>query len=56
MKRSRVRFLGVYGEDLKNAPAVGIEPVTSRSLGGHHIHYATATKFRIMRRLIWVYA
>ncbi len=39
MKRSRVRFLGlepvlgVYGGDLKNASIVGIEPVTSRSLG-----------------------
>ncbi|KAH3867561.1 hypothetical protein DPMN_030693 [Dreissena polymorpha] len=28
----------------KNAPTVGIEPVISRSLGGHHIHYTTATK------------
>ncbi|KAH3884281.1 hypothetical protein DPMN_008260 [Dreissena polymorpha] len=35
--------LGVFGEDLKSAPTVGIEPVTSRSLGGHHIHYTTAT-------------
>ncbi|KAH3824286.1 hypothetical protein DPMN_126120 [Dreissena polymorpha] len=43
MKRSRVRLLGVYGGDLKNAPIVGIDPVTSRSLGGHHIPYATAT-------------
>ncbi|KAH3866891.1 hypothetical protein DPMN_030014 [Dreissena polymorpha] len=48
-KRSRVRFLGldpvlgVYGGDLKNAPSVGIEPMTARSLGGHHIHYTTAT-------------
>ncbi|KAH3735431.1 hypothetical protein DPMN_041959 [Dreissena polymorpha] len=42
MKRSRVRFLGVYGGDLKNAPTVGIEPVISPSLGGQHIHYATA--------------
>ncbi|KAH3699475.1 hypothetical protein DPMN_074431 [Dreissena polymorpha] len=29
--------------DQKNAPTAGIEPVTSRSLGGHHIHYTTAT-------------
>ncbi|KAH3872904.1 hypothetical protein DPMN_036127 [Dreissena polymorpha] len=51
LKRSRVRFLGlepvlgVYGGDLKNAPTVGIEPVTSRSRGGHHIHYTTATNY-----------
>ena len=49
LKCSRVHFLGlepvlgVYGGDLKNAPTVGIEPMTSLSLGGHHIHYATAT-------------
>ncbi|KAH3856334.1 hypothetical protein DPMN_098920 [Dreissena polymorpha] len=49
LKRSRVRFLGlkpvlgVFGGYLKNARTVGIDPVTSRSLGGHHIHYATAT-------------
>ncbi|KAH3863370.1 hypothetical protein DPMN_026355 [Dreissena polymorpha] len=42
MKRSRVRFLGIYGEDLKNALTVVMEPMTSRSLGGHHIRYATA--------------
>ncbi|KAH3790410.1 hypothetical protein DPMN_168609 [Dreissena polymorpha] len=42
MKRSRVSVLGVYGGDLKKAPTVGIEPETSRSLGGHHIHYTTA--------------
>ncbi|KAH3822562.1 hypothetical protein DPMN_124346 [Dreissena polymorpha] len=35
--------LGVFGRDLKNAATVGIESMTSRSLGGHHIHYATAT-------------
>ncbi|KAH3876838.1 hypothetical protein DPMN_000688 [Dreissena polymorpha] len=29
--------------DLKNAPTVGIEPMTSLLLGGHHIHYTTAT-------------
>jgi len=29
--------------DLKNAPTAGIEPMTSRSLGRHHIHYTTAT-------------
>ncbi|KAH3864905.1 hypothetical protein DPMN_027938 [Dreissena polymorpha] len=51
LKRSRVRFLGlesvlgVFGGDLKNAPTVGIEPMTSRSLGGHHIHYTTATEW-----------
>ncbi|KAH3700866.1 hypothetical protein DPMN_075847 [Dreissena polymorpha] len=47
LKRSRVRFLGlepVLGVYVgKNAPTVGIEPVTSRLLGRHHIHYATAT-------------
>ncbi|KAH3895412.1 hypothetical protein DPMN_019576 [Dreissena polymorpha] len=42
MKRSRVRVLVVFEGDLKNAPTVGIEPETSRSLGGHHIHYTTA--------------
>ncbi|KAH3699132.1 hypothetical protein DPMN_074086 [Dreissena polymorpha] len=31
--------------DRKNAPTAGIEPVTSRSLGGHHIHYTTATQY-----------
>ncbi|KAH3889081.1 hypothetical protein DPMN_013130 [Dreissena polymorpha] len=47
LKLSRVRFLdldpvlGVFGEDVKNAPTVGIEPVTSRSLGEHHINYTT---------------
>ncbi|KAH3749558.1 hypothetical protein DPMN_184058 [Dreissena polymorpha] len=35
--------LGVYMGDRKNAPTAGIEPVTSRSLGGHHIHFTTAT-------------
>ncbi|KAH3730317.1 hypothetical protein DPMN_056300 [Dreissena polymorpha] len=35
--------ISVYEMDLKNAPTVGIEPMTSRSLGGHHIHYITAT-------------
>ncbi|XP_052269976.1 uncharacterized protein LOC127871264 isoform X1 [Dreissena polymorpha] len=35
--------LSVYREDLKNAFTVGIEPVTSWLLGGHHILYATAT-------------
>ncbi|XP_052281870.1 uncharacterized protein LOC127879193 isoform X5 [Dreissena polymorpha] len=47
MKRSQVRsHERVYGADLK------IEPVTSRSQGGHHIHYATATSFKDMRVLI----
>ena len=31
--------LGIYGEYLKKAPTVGIEPLTSLSLGGHHIQY-----------------
>ncbi|KAH3696324.1 hypothetical protein DPMN_083786 [Dreissena polymorpha] len=48
LKRYRVRFLGlepvlgVFERDLKNAPTLGIEPMTCRSLGGHHIHYAMA--------------
>ncbi|KAH3840341.1 hypothetical protein DPMN_113788 [Dreissena polymorpha] len=48
LKRSRVHFLelepvlGDYGGNLKNAPTVEIKPVTSRSLGGHYIHYTTA--------------
>ncbi|KAH3778419.1 hypothetical protein DPMN_179877 [Dreissena polymorpha] len=48
LKRYPVRFqglepvLGVNGEDLENAPTVGIKPVTSRSLSGHHIHYVIA--------------
>ena len=29
--------------DVKNVPTVGFEPMTLRSLGRHHIHYATAT-------------
>ncbi|KAH3827569.1 hypothetical protein DPMN_129506 [Dreissena polymorpha] len=49
MKRSLVRFLclepvrGVFLRNLKNAPAVGIEPVNCWSIGGHHIHYNPAT-------------
>ncbi|KAH3729701.1 hypothetical protein DPMN_055679 [Dreissena polymorpha] len=35
--------MSLGGRDLKNAPTVSIEPVIYRSLGGHHIHYATAT-------------
>ena len=48
LKRSRVSFLGlepvlgVYSGDLKNAPIVRIEPVTSRLLCAHQINYATA--------------
>ena len=34
--------LGVFGGDLKNATTVGIEPMTYRLLGLHHIHYTTA--------------
>ena len=37
--------LGVLEGYLKNATTVGIEPVTSRLLGGHHIHYAMAISF-----------
>ncbi|KAH3784668.1 hypothetical protein DPMN_162632 [Dreissena polymorpha] len=37
------QVLFVYGENQKKALTVGMEPVTSRSLGGHHIHYTTAT-------------
>jgi hypothetical protein len=35
--------LCVFGGDLKKNPTGGIEPKTSRSLGGHHIHYAMVT-------------
>ncbi|KAH3740503.1 hypothetical protein DPMN_047209 [Dreissena polymorpha] len=28
-------------KDLKNAPTEGFQPVTSWSLGGHHIHIVT---------------
>ncbi|KAH3816022.1 hypothetical protein DPMN_144562, partial [Dreissena polymorpha] len=28
--------------EIKGTPPVGFEPMTSRSLGVHHIHYATA--------------
>ncbi|KAH3814374.1 hypothetical protein DPMN_142870 [Dreissena polymorpha] len=36
-------LLGVCGGDNENAPRVGIVPTKSRSLGGHLIHYTTAT-------------
>ncbi|KAH3755762.1 hypothetical protein DPMN_190461 [Dreissena polymorpha] len=41
---------GVLWVDLKNADAVEIEPVPSRSLGGHHIHYNTTTLLSLSYR------
>ncbi|KAH3840798.1 hypothetical protein DPMN_114254 [Dreissena polymorpha] len=35
--------LGVYRGDNENAPRVGSEPTSSRSLCGHLSHYTTAT-------------
>ncbi|KAH3815246.1 hypothetical protein DPMN_143768 [Dreissena polymorpha] len=42
--------LGVYGGDNENAPRIGSEPMNIRSLGGHLIHYTTAT-FLILQLL-----
>ncbi|KAH3811031.1 hypothetical protein DPMN_139431 [Dreissena polymorpha] len=37
------QYFGVCGGDMRLLPRVGSEPTKFRSLGGHLIHYTTAT-------------